>query len=292
MEKTREKSYSNPYSRSSGCGKSSNIHHIALHLRNKYGYEIIPVFTGPSDITNYYKTNKPQVFVVDDICGKEIISKLTLQIWRDYSENLEKLFANEKNKILNTNPSEISDPVDIIERNIHCIISESKLQFCAIVLCIVFDDGFRTDWLKLTSAPETKRAKLEYIVNEFDIDLTKEMSRNYLKDCFRTLNGTYLKQKAAAGGYIEIVQFLIVEINCDVNKCDSYGSRKGRSALYMASERGHLDVVQLLLKKNADWEIDEEYLALLLRVALQNGHDKTGDILLSYIADYLQSNSY
>lgn len=88
------------------CGKSSNIHHIALHLRNKYGYEIIPVFTGPSDITNYYKTNKPQVFVVDDICGKEIISKLTLQIWRDYSENLEKLFANEKNKILNTNPSE------------------------------------------------------------------------------------------------------------------------------------------------------------------------------------------
>ncbi|XP_063412587.1 uncharacterized protein LOC134695294 [Mytilus trossulus] len=265
---------------SSGCGKSSNIHHAALHLRDKYGYEIIPVIAGPSDIINYYKENIPQVFVVDDICGKETISKLTLQIWRDYSENLEKIFSNEKNTSVNTNPHQVSgqkllvscrlhifkesqfqritlltkkecnilssdlcllskermfimqkylpdniidtlmplvgdldffplickmsknktlqevkklftDPVDIIERNIHCIISESKLQFCAIVLCIVFDDGFRTDWLKLTSTPETKRAKFEHIVKE----LSNEMSRNYLKDCFRTLNGTYLKQK-------------------------------------------------------------------------------------------------
>ncbi|XP_076088538.1 uncharacterized protein LOC143058950 [Mytilus galloprovincialis] len=508
---------------SSGCGKSSNIHHAALHLRDKYGYEIIPVFTGPSDITNYYKTSKPQVFVVDDICGKETINKLTLQIWRDYSENLEKIFLNEKNKIVNTNSSEVSgqklliscrlhiykesqfqritlltktecnilssdlcllpkermfimqkylpdniidtlmpfvgdldffpllckmsknktlhevrklftDPVDIIERNIHCIISESKLQFCAIVLCIVFDDGFRTDWLKLTSAPETKRAKLEYIVKEFDIDLTKEMSRNYLKDCFRTLNGTYLKQKgtkyimihdkiykmaaiicgqqltecfikytpsvfirdhfifesvtevqtnddliviskdqeeeyferllcdlkqhvitstfhnsqlifksfiekfiiffgrnddakallnklevvvgvisrddeqqiyrlmstfsttplieAAAGGYFEIVKFLIVDINCDVNKCDSYGSRTGRSALHMASEKGHLDVVQLLLKNNAEVSRCNEVLESSLFVACNRGHTDIVRQLLQGKADVNQCNCY
>ncbi|CAC5379936.1 unnamed protein product [Mytilus coruscus] len=508
---------------SSGCGKSSNIHHAALYLRDRYGYEIIPVFTGPSDITNYYKRNKPQVFVVDDICGKETISKLTLQIWRDYSENLEKLFSNEKNKTVNTNPSEISgpklliscrlhiykesqfqritllakkecnilssdlcllpkermfimqkylpdniidtlmplvgdldffpllckmsknktykevkklftDPVYIIQRNIQCIISESKLQFCAIVLCITFDGGFKTDWLKLTSAPETKRAKLEYIVNEFDIDLTKEMSRNYLKDGFRTLNGTYLKQRgteyrmihdkiykmaaiicgqqltecfikytpsvfirdhfifesvtevqtnddliaiskdqekkyferllrdlkqhvitstfhnsqlifhsfieklisfflqnddakallnklevvvgvitkddeqnmyrlmstftttplieAAAGGYFEIAKFLIVDINCDVNKCDSYGSRKGRSALYMASERGHSDVVKLLLKHNAEVSRCNEDRESSLFVACKRGHTDSVKQLLQGKADVYQCNCY
>lgn len=65
--------------------------------------------------------------------------------------------------------------------------------------------------------------------------------------------------------------------------------------MYVACIEGHDNTVEMLLKHNANvvqWDIDEEYLALILRVALQNGHDKTGDILLSYIADYLQSNSY
>ncbi|CAG2251718.1 unnamed protein product [Mytilus edulis] len=56
---------------SSGCGKSSNIHHASLHLRDSFGYEIIPVLTGTTDIMHYYNENKKQVFVVDDICGKK-----------------------------------------------------------------------------------------------------------------------------------------------------------------------------------------------------------------------------
>ncbi|CAG2226744.1 unnamed protein product [Mytilus edulis] len=43
---------------SSGCGKSSNIHQAALHLRDSLEYEIIPVLTGPTDIMNYYNENK------------------------------------------------------------------------------------------------------------------------------------------------------------------------------------------------------------------------------------------
>ncbi|CAG2200176.1 unnamed protein product [Mytilus edulis] len=39
---------------SPGCGKSSNIHHAALHLRDRFGYEIVPVLTGPTDIMQYY----------------------------------------------------------------------------------------------------------------------------------------------------------------------------------------------------------------------------------------------
>ncbi|CAG2254650.1 unnamed protein product [Mytilus edulis] len=273
---------------SSGCGKSSNIHHAALHLRDSLEYEIIPVLTGPSDIMNYYNENKKQVFVVDDICGKETINMQTLQTWRDYSEKMEKIFKVAEKDVAGKNdktvlkvsspklllscrlhiykeaqfqritlftkkecnllspelclleaermhmlhkyvPDDIIDnikqvtenvdyfpllcklskdktseevkklfaaPLISIKQNINNIIHENKQQFCALVLCIIFNDGFHTDWLKVGSVSERKNMKtdkLEYIVKEFDIDLSKEMHRNSLKAGFSTLNGTYLK---------------------------------------------------------------------------------------------------
>ncbi|VDI08953.1 Hypothetical predicted protein [Mytilus galloprovincialis] len=273
---------------SSGCGKSSNIHQAALHLRDSFGYEIIPVLTGPTDIMNYYNENKKQVFIVDDICGKETINMQTLQVWRDYSEKMEKIFKVAEKDVAGKNdetvlkvsspklllscrlhiykeaqfqrislftkkecnllspelclleaerihmlhkylPDDIIDnikqvtenvdyfpllcklskdktseevkklfaaPLISIKQNINNIINENKNNFCALVLCIIFHDGFDTDWLKLGSVSERnnmKTDKLEYIVKEFDIDLSKEMHRNSLKAGFSTLNGTYLK---------------------------------------------------------------------------------------------------
>ncbi|VDI65005.1 Hypothetical predicted protein [Mytilus galloprovincialis] len=249
---------------SSGCGKSSNIHQAALHLRDSLEYEIIPVLTGPTDIMNYYNQNKKQVFIVDDICGKETINKQTLQTWRDYSEKNEKIFVvaekdvaskNDKmvSKVSSTkllvscrlhiykeaqfqcitlftkkecnllspelclleaermhmlhkylpddiiyNIKQVTENVDYfpllcklskdktseevkklftaplisIKQSINNIIHENKEQFCALVLCIVFNDGFDTDWLKLGSVSERKNVdtdKLENIVKEFDI---------------------------------------------------------------------------------------------------------------------------
>ncbi|CAG2251696.1 unnamed protein product [Mytilus edulis] len=273
---------------SSGCGKSSNIHHAALHLRDSLEYEIIPVLTGPTDIMNYYNENKKQVFVVDDICGKETINMQTLQTWRDYSEKMEKIFKVAEKDVASKNdktvskvsspkllvscrlhiykeaqfqritlftkkecnllspelclleaermhmlhkylPDDIIDnikqvtenvdyfpllcklskdktseevrklftaPLISIKQNINNIINENKQQFCALVLCIIFNDGFDTDWLKLGSVSERKNMKtdkLEYIAEEFDIDLSKQKHRNSLKAGFSTLNGTYLK---------------------------------------------------------------------------------------------------
>ncbi|XP_063411165.1 uncharacterized protein LOC134694100 [Mytilus trossulus] len=273
---------------SSGCGKSSNIHQAALHLRDSLEYEIIPVLTGPTDIMNYYNENKKQVFIVDDICGKETINMQTLQTWRDYSEKMEKIFKVAEKDVVGKNdetvlkvsssklllscrlhiykeaqfqhislftkkecnllspelcllevermhmlhkyfPDDIIDnikqvtenvdyfpllcklsknktseevkklftaPLFSIKQNMNNIINENKEQFCALVLCIVFNDGFDTDWLKLGSVSERKNMetdKLENIVKEFDIDLSKQKHRNSLKAGFSTLNGTYLK---------------------------------------------------------------------------------------------------
>ncbi|CAG2225691.1 unnamed protein product [Mytilus edulis] len=273
---------------SSGCGKSSNIHHAALHLRDSFGYEIIPVLTGPTDIMNYYNENQKQIFIVDDICGKETINKETLKMWRDYSEQMEKIFTSEEkdvaskksNSVLKVSspklllscrlhiyreaqfqritlftkkecnllspelclqenerklmlqkylPDDIIDnlkqvtenvdyfpllcklskgktfeevkilftaPLISIKKNIDNIISENREQFCALTLCIVFNDGFDTNRLKLASVSKKnniKTDKLEDIVKEFDIDLSKEKHRNSLKSGFSTLVGTFLK---------------------------------------------------------------------------------------------------
>ncbi|XP_071150630.1 uncharacterized protein [Mytilus edulis] len=274
---------------SSGCGKSSNIHHAALHLRDSFGYKIIPVLTGPTDIINYYNENKKQVFIVDDICGKETINTHLLQMWLDYSEGMEKIFRiagksienktddnvsmisgpklmiscrlhvykesqlqfltllsrNECNILskdlcllqderilmahmyltddmtsnlnvikvmeevdffpllckLATNKSSeeviklFTAPVDCITQNINHIVLRNKEQFCALVLCILFDNGFDTDWLNLKSAQVMNDKKLLEIVKAFNKDLSNEMSRNALKIGFNTLSGTYLKQR-------------------------------------------------------------------------------------------------
>ncbi|CAG2222933.1 unnamed protein product [Mytilus edulis] len=83
---------------SSGCGKSANIHHAALYLRNRFEYEIIPVLTGPTAITNYHNEKKKQAFVVDDICGKETTNTHKVQMWRDYSEIMENIFQTNVTK--------------------------------------------------------------------------------------------------------------------------------------------------------------------------------------------------
>ncbi|XP_076087759.1 uncharacterized protein LOC143058181 [Mytilus galloprovincialis] len=506
---------------SSGCGKSSNIHHAALHLRDSLKYEIIPVLTGPSDIMNYYNRNKKQVFVVDDICGKETINTQTLQMWRDYSEKLGKIFRvaetdvrsisdDTVSKISNPRlliscrlhinkesqfqrialftkkvfnllspelclleaerihmlhkylPDDIIDnikqvkenfdyfpllcklskdktceeveklftaPLDSIKTDIITIIDTNKEQFCALVLCIVFNDGFDTDWLKLGSVLEKKNTmkdKLEHIVKEFDIDLSKERHINSLKAGFSTLHGTYFKLRgteyrmihdkihemaavicgqhltecfmkyatpefiqdhfileslteiqekgdlivllndqeedyferllcdltkhvitstfnnaqlisqtfrdkllsflrksdvktvlksfdtesciidnnydeleyrdqkkhfnttplieSATTGYFDIVEFLIVNVKCNVNNTDE----RGNSPLHKASRRGHTAVAKLLLENNADVSQCNNYKTSALYAACAGGHKDTVELLLQNNADVNQ----
>ncbi|XP_063412664.1 uncharacterized protein LOC134695365 [Mytilus trossulus] len=112
---------------SSGCGKSANIHHAALILRDEFQYEIIPVLAGPTDIINYYNENKRQVFVVDDICGKETINRQTLLMWRDYSGKMEKIFKTVENEKESIDNSNMSDPKLLISCRLH-IYKESQFQ--------------------------------------------------------------------------------------------------------------------------------------------------------------------
>ncbi|XP_063438975.1 serine/threonine-protein phosphatase 6 regulatory ankyrin repeat subunit B-like isoform X2 [Mytilus trossulus] len=273
---------------SSGTGKSSIIHHVALNLFKQEGYEIISLVTGPSDIIHYRDLRKKQVFVIDDICGKETVNIQTVYTWKDHLEKIEKIFkAGENDKrismlmhnIIPGNPAKLliscrlhvfkdlqfqqlnyfasnecnivsqelcllleerklminqyisndmsnhietylenfdffpllcklskgksladltklfTAPVNTIKDELmHIIRFHNKIPFCAIVLCVLFEDGFSLDLLKLkTSSQDT--IKLKSVCAEFDIDVKKEMSRTALRECLANLEGTYLKRR-------------------------------------------------------------------------------------------------
>ena len=64
----------------SGMGKSTIIHHIALHYQNTCGYTITPC-KSPVHIKKV--SDKRQIFVIDDICGKYKIRQSELEEWLD-----------------------------------------------------------------------------------------------------------------------------------------------------------------------------------------------------------------
>ncbi|CAG2256316.1 unnamed protein product [Mytilus edulis] len=63
---------------SSGLGKTAIIRHIAFKFKLE-GFEIVPV-ESPEDII-IYKTNKKQVFLIDDVLGKYNLSPTLLEKW-------------------------------------------------------------------------------------------------------------------------------------------------------------------------------------------------------------------
>lgn len=60
-------------------------------------------------------------------------------------------------------------------------------------MCILFGNEFNTDWLKSKFEAQDKKAKLQGIVNEFEINFYNKTSMDMLISAFASLNGTYLQ---------------------------------------------------------------------------------------------------
>ncbi|CAC5391034.1 unnamed protein product [Mytilus coruscus] len=271
---------------SSGSGKSFLIHHVALHLHSTDDYEIVlsSFVTALADIINYRNEKRNQVFVIDDICGKENVNLQIVQTWKDLASKVEEIFQenviesrnatwtektkiaklliscrlqvfkdkwfqrllcftrhecnilseslcllpeerllminkylpndkiNEVNDILNefnffpllcrlsTNRSSeelrnlFLTPIATIRADIEEILqTENKFKHCALVLCILFEEGFDEQWLKFKLVPNDIQNKLIGIGREFDISLDVEIFRLSLTDAFfRTTNNESL----------------------------------------------------------------------------------------------------
>ncbi|XP_063411594.1 uncharacterized protein LOC134694512 [Mytilus trossulus] len=69
----------------SGLGKTATIRHIALKLKHKE-FQIVPV-ESLEDIIKY-KTNKKQLFLIDDVLGKYDLSPTRLDEWESKNEKI------------------------------------------------------------------------------------------------------------------------------------------------------------------------------------------------------------
>ncbi|XP_052085777.1 uncharacterized protein LOC127723254 isoform X1 [Mytilus californianus] len=86
---------------SSGFGKTAIIRHIAFKFKLE-GFEIVPI-ESPEDII-IYKTNKKQVFLIDDVLGKCHLSPTLLEKWESLNGKLLNCLETDlgSNKILCT----------------------------------------------------------------------------------------------------------------------------------------------------------------------------------------------
>ncbi|XP_052081298.1 uncharacterized protein LOC127719309 [Mytilus californianus] len=131
-------------------------------------------------IKKYLKSDKIDL-VINDLCHFDffpLLCKMSKNI------SFEKL------------PLFLKSPIDTIKQHIkHIIDSENKHQLCALILSILFDEGFKEDWLcSLKAVPEIITVKLKEITRHCDIDLKSDFVKRSLRNGFATLEGTFLKK--------------------------------------------------------------------------------------------------
>ncbi|CAF2896748.1 unnamed protein product [Rotaria sp. Silwood2] len=83
---------------------------------------------------------------------------------------------------------------------------------------------------------------------------------------------------AAAAGQFEVVHFLLEKFPCGLNRVDTYQ----RTALHLACQYGHKNIVEYLLKQRALVTLRDYQLYNCLEVAIVNHHQDIVEILLAH----------
>ncbi|CAG2187460.1 unnamed protein product [Mytilus edulis] len=86
---------------SSGCGKSTSIHYVALALHQNHGYKVIHVYS-PEEIRQYYNPECKQVIVFDDLCGKSTIDFNLVNNWSRLLSDITRILEDKNVKMLSS----------------------------------------------------------------------------------------------------------------------------------------------------------------------------------------------
>ncbi|CAG2230345.1 unnamed protein product [Mytilus edulis] len=198
---------------SSGCGKSTSIHYVALQLYHHQGYDILPVYS-PEEVRQYYdpdsdpddsgEYNKPPLYVASGkwrymyeeaiLCNASVLSITTsIRMFCDHNATYENLFK-----------THTLTPVYIAAMFGHIDIVKLLLE---------------------------KNCNL----NSGDLG-----SNEYLCD-------EPILYVAASNGHAEIVK-LLLEYGCNPNVRNKFNT----TPLHEASCQGHFETVKVLLENNSD----------------------------------------
>ena len=89
---------------------------------------------------------------------------------------------------------------------------------------------------------------------------------------------------AAQRGHLDVVKLLLKYEGININQA----TKGGFTPLHIAAQHGHLDVVKLLLQNHIDINKTADYGFTALHIAAQYGHDNVVQLLLNYAVDVNQ----
>ncbi|CAG2248829.1 unnamed protein product [Mytilus edulis] len=200
----------------SGAGKSFLIHHVALELHRKNKYDIIPLsfVTAPSDIMKYNSKNRKQVFVIDDVCGRETINVQLVNTWKQLTEKLNDIFKSnctDSNLLISCRLQECNDS----QFKGLTQFTENVFDIVSAPLCLLPEERM----FMIKKYLETDN--IDHVINDllhFDFfPLLCKMSKNVSKEKLTIEYGHYLMEcfiKYANEGLIgELYIFKSIETN-------------------------------------------------------------------------------
>ncbi|CAG2210425.1 unnamed protein product [Mytilus edulis] len=82
-----------------GIGKTSTIIHVALKMRENYGFRVI-LCHSPSDIESHFRANKTQLFILDDVCGRYTINQSAVDEWIKHEQTILRILSTRKVKLI------------------------------------------------------------------------------------------------------------------------------------------------------------------------------------------------
>ncbi|VDI72393.1 Hypothetical predicted protein [Mytilus galloprovincialis] len=84
-----------------GSGKSSLAYYVAIHMQEKEGYTVLPIWS-PSELIKMTNSNIKQLFVFDDVFGKYSLNEFNLNCWESETRHIKMLLKTETLKVIVT----------------------------------------------------------------------------------------------------------------------------------------------------------------------------------------------
>ncbi|HQM64369.1 MAG TPA: ankyrin repeat domain-containing protein [Acidobacteriota bacterium] len=129
----------------------------------------------------------------------------------------------------------------------------------------------------IEAGDETGRTALQFAAGGGKLEVVRFLLAKGATAASIDKNGNSALLKAAFGGHLEIVK-LLLDKGLDINQ--PFGISKA-TALYVAAQQGHAEVVAELLKRGAKTEIRTRFNSTPLFIASEAGHVKVVQLLLA-----------
>ncbi|CAC5415484.1 unnamed protein product [Mytilus coruscus] len=121
-----------------------------------------------------------------------------------------------KGKPINEIRQLFSDPLKTIKEDLTNVQTKDSFQFCAIALCTLFNNEFKTQWLNQNSETEDIRITdaVTEICLEFNLDITNDSDRKLIQEQFDKENMDWLSKSSDTYHHIHDEIFNIALVIC------------------------------------------------------------------------------